>query len=254
MQNYCPYMKGRQLTIITTSIIISFSISIVMSYILTNNSKLQSNSFCIIYCNYADNNDKYYNIPFLIESQTLDREVIGSTVDAKYDTQLVTLYKTVQMPEIHGFHDIVSTQIDKETNGNLIFTITLDDNPNKNKKYETTYLWLLSSLDPITNKNKIYTVIIPHFGSDSNFINKGWYLAVYDNIDNKYSLPLIRINNMTENRVEIAIDPIFLGDISNFNYTTAVMIRVNDTYLDKQPDYLIDSSPDDNNFWSKWIA
>src|SRR3712207_7200897 len=47
---------------------------------------------------------------------------------------------------------------------------------------------------------------IPHFGSDSNFKNKGWYLAVYDNIDDRYSLPLIRINNMTENRVEIAIE------------------------------------------------
>ena len=31
------------------------------------------------------------------------------------------------------------------------------------------------------------------------------------------------------------------------------MIRVNDTFLDKQPDYLIDSSPDDNSFWSKWF-
>jgi hypothetical protein len=32
------------------------------------------------------------------------------------------------------------------------------------------------------------------------------------------------------------------------------MIRVNDTFLDKGPDYLIDSSPNDDVFWSKWFV
>jgi len=58
---------------------------------------------------------------------------------------------------------------------------------------------------------------------------------------------------MTDNNVEITIDPIFIGNIKNFNYTTAVMIRVNDTFLNKSPDYLIDSSPNGNSFWAKWF-
>jgi hypothetical protein len=31
------------------------------------------------------------------------------------------------------------------------------------------------------------------------------------------------------------------------------MIRVNDTFLDKPPDYLVDSSPDGDAFWSGWF-
>jgi len=154
---------------------------------------------------------------------------------------------------VHGFYDIVSTQISKMYNNDLIFTINLDDDPNRNKKYESTYLWLISHLDPLNDHNQVFTIIIPNFGSESNFRIKGWYLAIYDNINNKYSLPLSRIDKMTDNKVEITIDPNFIGDILDFNYTTAVMIRVNDTFLDKQPDYLIDSSPDDNTFWSKWF-
>jgi hypothetical protein len=240
-------MKSCQSLIITT-IIISFSISIVTSYFVTNTNKLQTTSVCNIDCNNVS------RFPSLFSPVVnLTSIVIGSTADAKYDTHLTTLYKTTQMPEIHGYYDIVSTQVSKMNNNNLILTINLDDDPNKNKKYETTYLWLISHIDPVKNKNQIYTIIIPNFGSESNFKNKGWYLAIFDNINNEYSLPLSRIDKMTDSKVEIILDPIFIGNILNFNYTTAVMIRVNDTFLDKQPDYLIDSSPDDNIFWSKWF-
>ena len=219
-----------------------------MSYFVTNTNKLQTTSVCNIDCNNVS------RVPSLFSPVVnLTSTVIGSTVDAKYDTHFTTLYKTTQMPEIHGYYDIVSTQVSKMNNNNLILTINLDDDPNKNKKYETTYLWLISHIDPVKNKNQIYTIIIPNFGSESNFKNKGWYLAIFDNINNEYSLPLSRIDKMTDSKVEIILDPIFIGNILNFNYTTAVMIRVNDTFLDKQPDYLIDSSPDDNIFWSKWF-
>ena len=240
-------MKSCQSLIITT-IIISFSISIVTSYFVTNTNKLQTTSVCNIDCNNVSRHPSLFS-PVV----NLTSIVIGSTADAKYDTHLTTLYKTTQMPEIHGYYDIVSTQVSKMNNNNLILTINLDDDPNKNKKYETTYLWLISHIDPVKNKNQIYTIIIPNFGSESNFKNKGWYLAIFDNINNEYSLPLSRIDKMTDSKVEIILDPIFIGNILNFNYTTAVMIRVNDTFLDKQPDYLIDSSPDDNIFWSKWF-
>ena len=240
-------MKRCQSLIITT-IIISFSISILTSYFVTNNNHLQTTSVCKIDCNNIS------RLPAFISPVNLTGIVIGSTVDAKYDTHLTTLYKTTQMPEIHGFYDIVSTQVSKMNNNNLILTINLDDDPNKNKKYETTYVWLISHIDPVKHKNQIYTIIIPNFGSESNFKNKGWYLAIYDNINNEYSLPLSRIDKMMDNKVEIILDPIFIGNVLDFNYTTAVMIRVNDTFLDKRPDYLIDSSPDDNMFWSNWFV
>lgn len=244
-------MKSHQ-SIITIIAIISFSISILTSFILTTNNKLQSNTICNVDCKNIDDNDNS-DLPFLINSENLTKVVIGNTVDAKYDTRLITLDKTTRMPEIHGFYDIVSTQISKIYNNDLIFTINLDDDPNKNKKYESTYLWLISHLDQVKNQNQVFTIIIPNFGSESNFRIKGWYLAIYDNINSEYSFPLSRIDKMTDNKVEIVIDPYFIGNILDFNYTTAVMIRVNDTFLDKQPDYLIDSSPDDNTFWSKWF-
>lgn len=248
-------MKSQQ-SIITLLTIISFSISILTSFLLTTNNNLQSNTICNFDCNNDNDNDNNDNgdLPFLINSKNLTKVLIGNTVDARYDTHLITLDKTTQMPEIHGFYDIVSTQISKMYNNDLVFTINLDYDPNQNKKYESTYLWLISHLDPVNNQNKVFTIIIPNFGSESNFRIKGWYLAIYDNINNEYSFPLSRIDKMTDNKVEITIDPNFIGGILDFNYTTAVMIRVNDTFLDKQPDYLIDSSPDDNTFWSKWFV
>jgi hypothetical protein len=246
-------MKSQQ-SIITLITIISFSISILASFLLTTNTKLHSNPICSIDCNNNDNDNANSGLPFLINPKNLTKVLIGNTIDAKYDTHLITLDKTTQIPEIHGFYDIVSTQISKMYNNDLVFTINLDDDPNQNKKYESTYLWLISHLDPVNNQNKVFTIIIPNFGSESNFRIKGWYLAIYDNINNEYSFPLSRIDKMTDNKVEITIDPNFIGGILDFNYTTAVMIRVNNTFLDKQPDYLIDSSPDDNTFWSKWFV
>jgi hypothetical protein len=258
-------MKALDLIIIM-SIIISFSVSIFASYIITNNKNLQTDTICDINCNIINNHDGDGNsdsdssisggdptIPVLSDPRQFIKGIVGNTSDSIYDTQLITLDKTAQIPVIHGFYDIVSTQITKMYSDDLIFTINLKDDPNKNSKYETTYLWVLSHFDPSNDKNQIYTIIIPNFGNHSNFKNKGWYLAIYDNINNIYSVPLSRINNMADNNVEITIDPEFIGNIKNFNYTTAVMIRVNDTFLDKPPDYLVDSSPDNDAFWSGWF-
>ncbi len=48
-------MKSRQ-SIITISMMISFSISIIISFLLTNNNQLQSNTICTLDCN--NDNDK----------------------------------------------------------------------------------------------------------------------------------------------------------------------------------------------------
>ena len=115
------------------------------------------------------------------------------------------------------------------------------------------YVWLLSQNDRVGGKGQIYTIIIPNFSNDSAFDNKGWYLAVFNNTNNQYSLPLSKLKDMPESGVEVSIDPSFLGNAFSFNYSTAVMIRVNDTLVAKAPDYLMDSAPDDNFFWLNWF-
>lgn len=255
-------MKGLQL-IIAISIIVCFSLSVFVSYFITNNKSLQTDMLCNIDCTIINSDvdvdvdsstSQGSNSPFLIDLGQLTKGIVGSTSDPKHDTQLIVLDKMTRIPQLHGFYDIISTQITKMYNDDLVFTISLNDDPNKNSRYETTYLWVLSHINPLNYGNQIYTIIIPHFGIDSNFKIKGWYLAIYDNINNIYALPLSRIQNMTNYNVEITIDPDLIGNIENFNYTTAVMVRVNDTFLDKPPDYLIDSSPDDDAFWSSWFV
>jgi hypothetical protein len=51
----------------------------------------------------------------------------------------------------------------------------LAGDPNKNEKYETTYIWLIyyntSSINrnSASQKDQIYTLLIPNFAPDSNF-------------------------------------------------------------------------------------
>ena len=62
---------------------------------------------------------------------------------------------------------------------------------------------------------------------------------------------------MPKNKVQVFINPDFIGNPPSFNYLVSVMIRVNNTFLDKPPDYLVDSAPDNNNelFWIRqWFS
>ena len=129
----------------------------------------------------------------------------------------------------------------------------------KNEKYETVYLWFINYKDSLNGKDqqKSYTVIIPNFAADSNFKNKhGWYLAIFNNTNNSYTLPLSKISEMPKNKVQVFIDSDFIGNPPSFNYLVSVMIRVNSTFLNKPPDYLVDSVPDNNElFWiRKWFS
>jgi hypothetical protein len=52
----------------------------------------------------------------------------------------------------------------------------------------------------------------------------------------------------------VFIDPIFIGNPSHFNYLVSSMIRINDTFLDKPPDYFVDFAPDYFTlFWKEWF-
>src|SRR6185295_6955304 len=135
----------------------------------------------------------------------------------------------------------------------------LAGDPNKNEKYETTYIWLLYHINNLkdninlkgnskSDKDQIYTLIIPNFAEDSNFKQKGWYMAVFNNTDNSYSLPLVKITNIPKNKVQVFIDPLLIPNLSSYNYNTSVIVRVNSTYQHKPTDYRKDSAHNSNIF------
>ena len=92
------------------------------------------------------------------------------------------------------------------------------------------------------------------FAPNSDFSLKGWYMAVFNNTADTYTLPLAKISNMPKNKVQVFIDPSLIGSPSSFNYMTCVMVRVNSTFLNKPPDYLMDSVPHNDRFWQEWFT
>ena len=181
--------------------------------------------------------------------------------DAKDDTKLVALHNA-RVPEIQDYHDILSAEVNKFNDDKILFTMELAGDANTNEKYETVYLWLIyinttdgKAASTLEEEFQLYTLIIPNFGADSNFRNKaGWYLAIFNNTNNVYTLPLSKISAMPTNKVQVFIDPIFIGNPSHFNYLVSSMIRVNNTFLGKSPDYLVDLAPDNyRSFWQQWF-
>ena len=227
--SYCYDMNPQ--TIISLCTIASFIFAVATSFLIT--ATLQTPS-------------DIYNPPNEIIPST--KQLIGKTKDAKNDAQLLSIYETKIKPAVQNYHDIISSEVYSIGNERLLFTIQLDGNPNHNERFVTVYVWLLSQNDLVSGNGQIYTIIIPNFANDS-FVNKGWYLAVFNNTNNQYSLPLSKLKYMPESSVEVSIDPSFLGNTFSFNYSTAVMVRVNDTLVAKAPDYLMNSAPDNNFFF-----
>jgi hypothetical protein len=219
-------------------------------------------SFSLPIINISFKNSEAF-VPIFQEQDSINSKI----KDAKDDTKLVALYKTIIVPEVQNYHDILSAEVNKINGNKILFTMELAGDPNTNKNYETVYLWLIYI--PITNDNsaassstvdkeefQLYTLIIPNFGVNSNFGNNksGWYLAIFNNTNNIYTLPLSKISNMPSNKVQVFIDPIFIGNPSHFNYLVSSMIRVNDTFLDKPPDYFVDFAPGHfTSFWKQWF-
>ena len=174
--------------------------------------------------------------------------------DARDDSSLVRLYGTDIIPEIKDYHDILTANVKKVSDNKLLLSIELAGDANRNEKYETVYIWVIYYTNSISGKNRYYSVIIPNFAIDSKFEAVGWNLAIFNNTGNSYTLPLSKISDMPKNKVEVFIDPNFIGNPSSFNYMVSTMIRVNNTFLNKPPDYLVDSAPDNDLFWLKWFA
>ena len=197
---------------------------------------------------------------------TIFQEQSGSKniKDSKEDTKLVTLYKTNILPEVEDYHDILSAYVNQINNNKIQLTIDLAGDANQNKKYETVYLWLIYYIASVAasgspssdRRDQLYTVIVPNFGAGSNFgnIEEGWYLAIFNNTDISYTLPLSKISDMPKDKVQVFIDPAFIGNPSSFNYIVSAMIRVNSTFIDKPPDYIVDSAPNNYDlFWKRWF-
>jgi hypothetical protein len=174
--------------------------------------------------------------------------------DARDDSTLVKLDRTNIIPEIKDYHDILSANVKKVNDHKLLLSIELAGDANRNEKYETVYIWVIYYRNSVSGKDQYYSVIIPNFAIDSKFEAVGWNLAIFNNTGNSYTLPLSKISSMPKNKVEVSIDPNSVGNPLSFNYMVSTMIRVNNTFLDKPPDYLVDSAPDNDLFWLNWFA
>ena len=56
---------------------------------------------------------------------------------------------------------------------------------------------------------------------------------IFNNTNNEHTLPLSKISDMFKNT-----DPMLFGNPQEFDYTVSIMIRANNTFYDKAPDYL----------------
>jgi hypothetical protein len=183
----------------------------------------------------------------------------SETKGIRGDVRPIQIYRSNITPEVKDYYDILSASVMK-INNKLTFTMDLAGDANKNEKFETAYIWLLyynssdNSRISTSNNEQVYTLIIPNFGLDSDFLLKGWYIAIYNNTANTYTLPIAKISNMPEDKVQVFIDPSLIGSPSSFNYMTCVMVRVNSTFLNKPPDYLMDSVPHNERFWQEWFT
>jgi len=226
------------LLIVITSIAIS--ISLLASYIATITSFFPVRSWL---------HPEKSTSPSLLLGPTGFSEIKG----AKGDVKPIQIYKTRIIPDIKDYYDILSVSVMK-INNKLTFAMDLAGDPNKNEKYETAYIWLLYYNTSTSHIEQIYTLIMPNFAPASNFSLKGCYMTVFNNTANTYTLPFTKISDMPKDKVQVFIDPSLTGNPTSFNYMTCVMIRVNSTFLNKGPDYLMDSVPHNDRFWQSWFS
>ena len=104
---------------------------------------------------------------------TIFQKSISSNIkDSEADTKLVPLYKTIIIPEVKDYHDILSASVN-QIKDKILLTIDLAGDANQNEKYETVYLWLIyysssvSDSSPTADRrDQLYTVILPNLEQD----------------------------------------------------------------------------------------
>ncbi len=203
--------------------IITISISIAISYLSTINSFFPIKNWFEKRVNVVISSLLSFHSPLS------DHNSIVSVISKKGDVQPLQIYKTPIIPKFKDYYDILSASVNYTNSKLLVFSMDLAGNPNQNKIYETAYIWLLyynnnsgNNIPKVSsanhNKEQIYTLIISNYGTDSKFKLKGWYMAIFNNTNNSYTLPLVKIPNMTENDVKVYVPPYLLGNPSLVNY------------------------------------
>lgn len=76
--------------------------------------------------------------------------------DARDDPSLVRLYRTNVIPEIKGYHDILTANVKKVSDNKLLLSIELAGDANRNEKYETVYIWVIYYTNSISGKDQYY--------------------------------------------------------------------------------------------------
>lgn len=161
-----------------------------------------------------------------------DSLIVDDRGDARPDKQ----YEATTVPEVKNYQDIVAAGV-KKAGDDFLLTVLLAGDPNMNEKYETNYMW------HIITPEHTYTVLLPNFAQDSGFAQKGWHVAVFDNTDNKYVIPLTQILGMPKDRVEFPLTASYIGSPTSFQYWVSVSVRVDTENLDGPPEYLMDYAP-----------
>lgn len=139
-------------------------------------------------------------------------------------------------PQVRDYHDIVGASVKKQGEA-FLFTIEVAGNPNENENPETLYLWNI-----VTDKERHYRILLPHFATGNNTTERGWYFAVFDVTAGTYVVPMTKISDMPQNRVEFSVADFFIGTPSSFRYWVDVYVRTGNT-LAGPPDYLMDYAP-----------
>jgi hypothetical protein len=157
--------------------------------------------------------------------------------DARVDVNPVyQLSGTEIIPQTRDYHDIIGASVKKQDDAFLL-TIELAGNPNMNENYETLYNWNI-----VTDEDQHYRILLPHFATGNNSTERGWYFAVFNLTSNTYIVPMAKISDMPENRVEFPVKDFFIGAPSSFRYWVDVYVRI-DNMLVGPPDYLMDYAP-----------
>lgn len=146
------------------------------------------------------------------------------------------------IPDVKDYHDVLGAGV-KKLGGSFVFTIELAGNPNMNEKYETNYMWHVLATNATTGQVQHYRVMFPNFAPEFSHAAKGWYYAVYDSTAESYIVPLTKIPDMPEDRVEYSVEDWLIGNPSTFHYWVSVSVRVESDPFTGPPDYLMDYAP-----------
>ena len=166
----------------------------------------------------------------------------SSINDRINDAVAVRIHETGADPLVQPYHDIASASVKRLNGKELLLTLELAGDPNFNTLYETVYIWVIDY--PTVTGNQRYTVIVPHFPPELG-LSTGWNIAIFDNRAERYVVPLKSIGSMTENKIEVNIDPDLIGNPLFFWWQSFVMVRV-EPQFDRPPDFLMDSAPDNS--------